>query len=153
MQSSGTLAAESGGLSRLCTTQLEADGDSGGRTSTMRDAEIQWWLDQHKNETRGRGVTAVDMLELPPVLNQILRVLLAHGPMTQPRVQAALAALPDTLWPDDCGLPLALSGLVDRGWLLREGDDCTKLEPVYRVNLRTKARNTSGTGGWEALDF
>ncbi len=119
----------------------------------MRDAEIQGWLSQHENEPRVRGVTAVDLLELPPALNQILRMLLSHGPMTQSQIQAALAALPDTLWVDDSDLPFALDGLVNLQWLLREAASPPESGPVYRINLRTKARNTAVTGGWEALDF
>ena len=119
----------------------------------MRAAEIQEWLGRNGDQPRAGGVTAIDMLDLPPVLNQILRALLAHGPMTQAQIRAALAALPDTQWLDDSDLPFALNGLVDRQWLLRSDGDSPDSKPQYRINLRTKARNTAVTGGWEALDF
>jgi len=126
----------------------------------MRDAEIQGWLSQHKNQRRPQGITALDMLELSPTLNQIMRVLLAHGPMTLTQLQATLAALPDTLWLDDSDLPYALKGLVEQGWILHEATDSVhgvadsaKPEPVYRVNLRTRARSSAATGRLEALDL
>jgi DNA-binding MarR family transcriptional regulator len=119
----------------------------------MRAAEIQEWLGRNKNDHRVEGVTPVDLLDLPPVLNQVLRVLLSHGPMTQTQMRAALAALPDTLWLDDSDLSRALSGLVEQQWLLRSATDSTESEPAYQINLRAKARVAAATGGLEALDF
>ncbi len=116
----------------------------------MRAAEIQDWFERTLDQQRAGGVTAIDLLDLPPVLNQILRVLLAHGPMTAAQMRAALAALPDTLWLDNSDLSLALDGLIERHWLLC---DSGAADPVYRVNLRAKARISAVTKGREALDF
>jgi hypothetical protein len=116
-------------------------------------AEIQEWLDLNKDHPRAGGITAADMLDLPPVLNQILRVLLAHGPMTQAQMHTALAALPDSLWLEDSDLPVALGMLVDQQWLLRAAANSTDSEPQYRIHLRTKARTSAITGGWETVDF
>jgi hypothetical protein len=116
-------------------------------------AEIQEWLDLYKDHPRAEGVTATDMLDLPPVLNQILRVLLAHGPMTQPQIRAQLASLPDSLWVDESDLPGALGTLVDQQWLLRSAANTKQSEPQFRINLRTKARVSAVTRGREALDF
>jgi hypothetical protein len=116
-------------------------------------AEIREWLDLHKDHPRAGGVTAADMLDVPPVLNQILRVLLAHGPMTQAQMRAQLASLPDSLWVDESDLPVALGALVDQQWLLRSAANSKDSEPQYRINLRTKARTSAVTGGREALDF
>ena len=115
-------------------------------------AEIQEWLGQSKDHPRAGGVTAADMLDLPPAINQILRVLLAHGPMAQVQLRSALAALPDSLWLEDGDLPVALGTLVDQQWLLAAANS-TDSEPQYRINLRTEARTSAVTRGWEMLDF
>jgi hypothetical protein len=119
----------------------------------MRAAEIQDWVRQNKDKPRTGGVTAVDLLDLPPALNQILRILLLDKSMTPAKMREALVELPDTLWLDATDLPLALDGLVDQQWLLRaEPENSDQPEPSYRINLRAKARNSAVTGGWEAFD-
>lgn len=119
----------------------------------MRAAEIHEWLGRTAGQNCSGGVTAVDLLDLPPVLNQVLRVLLAHGPMTQAQVRDALAALPDTLWLEDSDLPLALNGLVHRQWIVCEDGEPSEYEPLYSVKLRVKARINAVTRGREGLDF
>jgi hypothetical protein len=119
----------------------------------MRAAEIQFWVSENKHDPRTGGVTAVDLLDLPPALNQILRVLLLDRSMTASKLRDALAELPDSLWQDTTDLPMALDVLVDQQWLLRTPDgDSKEPEPSYRINLRAKARHSAATGGWEAFE-
>ncbi len=119
----------------------------------MSRAEIRAWLDRNRDHPRAEGISAVDLLDLPPVLNQVVRVLLTHEALTQVQIAAALVALPDTLWRQDRNLAFALDGLVEQQWLRRVAGNSPVQDPVYRVNLRTQTRTTVVSSGWECSDF
>jgi hypothetical protein len=120
----------------------------------MRAGEIEAWVRDNMDHPRVEGVSAVDLLDLPPALNQIVRVLLSGGSMTLASMRIVLETLPDTLWGDTTTLQLAVDSLVHQSWLVcispNEGEHG---EPRYRVNLRAKARTSAASGGWESFEW
>jgi hypothetical protein len=82
-----------------------------------------------------------------------MRILFAHAPMTESQLRAAVAEPPAALYLDDDDLHGALNALCDQRWLLRTGEAGSESEPEYRVNFRTKARDTGAARKWQVLDF
>jgi len=120
----------------------------------MRSVEIKEWLTQNRTRVREGGITAVDLLDLPTSLSPILRVLFLHGPLTRLQIQTAVRdEAHETTGADGTDLDEALQALCDQRWLVRTGTGEGDTEPLYRINLRTKARVSGASDRWEVLDF
>jgi hypothetical protein len=117
----------------------------------MEPAEIDAWLEQSQGQVRTGGITAVDLLELPDALGQLMRLLIAGGPMTVPQLHQAVTTIEDgATWREE-GLRYALNALCDRSWLHRTDEETAG--PRYSVNFRNTARTPSPRRSRPILDF
>lgn len=119
----------------------------------MHAIEIQEWLDQNRGQPRTDGITAVDLLDLPAILNHIMRLLFAQAPMSESQLRAAVAEAPEALRLEAEELHQALSALGDQRWLVRIDAPDGGSEPVYKINFRAKNRDTGASRRWHVLDF
>jgi len=95
------------------------------------------------------GITALDLVGLPPALRKIMRLMLRQLEMDYPKLCEAVDSMPeeDRLSRDD--LQSALSTLTEQFWLTRIGQD---EKAIYKVNLRRKEGSKLAAGIWSALD-
>ena len=102
-----------------------------------------------KSKQQEGGITALDLMDLPPALRKIMRLMLRELQMTYPRLCEAMDAMPEKerLTRDD--LDSALSTLTQQFWLTHVGDG---EKAIYKVNLRRKAGSTLASGIWSSLD-
>jgi hypothetical protein len=102
-----------------------------------------------KSKQQEGGITALDLVDLPPALRKIMRLMLRELQMSYPRLLEAMDAMPEKerLTPDD--LDSALSTLTQQFWLTHIGDG---EKAIYKVNLRRKAGSTLAAGIWSNLD-
>jgi hypothetical protein len=107
-------------------------------------------LDQNiKSKQQEGGITALDLVDLPPALRKIMRLMLRELQMTYPRLLEAMETMPekDRLKRDE--LDSALSALTQQFWLTNIGEG---EKAIYKVNLRRKAGSTLASGIWASLD-
>jgi hypothetical protein len=120
----------------------------------MRSVEIEEWLTQNRTRIREGGITAVDLLDLPAALSPILRVLFVRGPLTRQQIRFALHdETNETAQGESTDLDEALQALCEQRWLIRSEPEGSGDGPLYRINLRTKARMSGASDRWEVLDF
>jgi hypothetical protein len=102
-----------------------------------------------KSKQQEGGITALDLVDLPPALRKIMRLMLRELQMSYPRLCEAMDAMPEKerLTRDD--LDSALSTLTQQFWLTHIGDG---EKAIYKVNLRRKAGSTLASGIWSSLD-
>ncbi|MBL8091851.1 MAG: hypothetical protein KF758_02800 [Anaerolineales bacterium] len=95
------------------------------------------------------GITALDLVDLPPALRKIMRLMLRELQMSYPRLREAMESMPETdrLTPDQ--LDAALSNLTQQFWLTHIGEG---EKAIYKVNLRKKTGSTLAAGIWSSLD-
>ncbi|NJN78984.1 MAG: hypothetical protein HC797_00045 [Anaerolineales bacterium] len=95
------------------------------------------------------GITALDLVDLPPALRKIMRLMLRELQMSYPRLREAMESMPEKerLTPDQ--LDSALSNLTQQFWLIQIGED---EKAIYKVNLRRKTGSTLASGIWSNLD-
>jgi hypothetical protein len=118
--------------------------------------------DPLRGQSDEHGITTLDLIDLPPVLYRVMRLMLRRGQMTYPQLDEANAALSDTERLSRDELDAALQTLVEQGWLVPSNE-----EPAltYKVSLRRKVRTGLDTFSkrnaassaltkniWDALD-
>ncbi len=109
------------------------------------------------------GVTTLDLMNLPPVLLRIMRLIMRHkGEMTHLQIGEANTALPEDTRLSQADLDDALKQLIEQHWLVVVNQDQS---PCYKLNLHRKASASHGhdsshggtssklsQGIWDALD-
>ena len=102
-----------------------------------------------EDKQKDGGITPLDMVDLPPALRKIMRVMLRRVQMSYPDLMEAMKSVPEKerLSPDD--LEKAIATLVEQSWLMKIGED---ERAIYKVNLRRKSGSTLASGIWKALD-
>jgi hypothetical protein len=102
-----------------------------------------------EDKQKDGGITPLDMVDLPPALRKIMRVMLRRVQMSYPDLMEAMKGVPEKerLSPDD--LEKAIATLVEQSWLMKIGED---ERAIYKVNLRRKSGSTLASGIWKALD-
>jgi hypothetical protein len=102
-----------------------------------------------EDKQKDGGITPLDMVDLPPALRKIMRVMLRRVQMSYPDLMEAMKGVPEKerLSPDE--LEEAIATLVEQSWLMKIGED---ERAIYKVNLRRKSGSTLASGIWKALD-
>ncbi len=105
---------------------------------------------QNKIESKQEdgGITALDLVDLPPTLRDIMRLMLRRLKMTYPDLCAAVDKMPEKQRMSHTELDRALTTLTRQFWLIRlgEGENAT-----YKVNLRAKAGSNLKHNIWSSL--
>jgi hypothetical protein len=95
------------------------------------------------------GITALDLVDLPPALRKIMRLMLRELQMSYPRLLEAMESIPETDRLTRDQLDSALLNLSQQFWLNRFGEG---EKAIYKVNLRKKTGSTLAAGIWSNLD-
>lgn len=107
---------------------------------------LQDELDDRKKEG---GITALDLVELPPPLRKLMRLMLRKIELDYPSLLAAVKDMPEMKSMDKAEFDQALGELTKKGWLIRRGEaDAVS----YKVNLRRKTSSTLTNSIWSTLD-
>jgi len=107
---------------------------------------LQRQLDIQKRES---GISALEIVDLPPNLRKIMRLMLREVVMKYTDLVKAVEAMPLANRLTKNELDQSLGTLVTQNWLLRSGEG----EFVnYRVNLRRRAGSALNKDIWAALD-
>ena len=104
---------------------------------------------QINDKTKEGGITALDLVDLPPSLRKIMRLMLRRLQMNHAQLQEAMKNMPEKDRISERELTQALSTLTEQYWLIRlgEGERAT-----YKVNLRRKAGSTLEGDIWASLN-
>jgi hypothetical protein len=105
---------------------------------------------QNKIEDKSQdgGITALDLVALPPPLRNIMRLMLRRLNMTYPNLCEAVDAMPEKQRMSRKELDNALNTLTKQFWLVRMGEG---EEATYKVNLRRKAGSKLKSNIWASL--
>ena len=95
------------------------------------------------------GITAIDLVDLPPSLRDIMRLMLRRLKMTYPDLCEAVDAMPEKQRISRQALDSALNTLTRQFWLIRMG---AGEEATYKVNLRRKSGSNLKSNIWASLD-
>jgi hypothetical protein len=114
--------------------------------------------DQERND----GITALDLMDLPPAHYRVMRLMLRRGEMNYLQLGEANIAQPEGDRLSQVELDEALKSLCDQRWLIQQGEGQTL---TYKLNLRRKVSNALSTFAkrnqasstlsksiWDALD-
>lgn len=98
---------------------------------------------------RERGISPLDIADLPPDLRKVMRMMLREVVIKYDDLVEKVAAMPKTRGLSREQLDAALEELVRQNWLSRygKGEYCS-----YRVNLRPREGSKLGQDVWSALD-
>lgn len=102
-----------------------------------------------KSKQQEGGITALDLMDLPPALRKIMRLMLRELQMNYPRLCEAMDSMPESDRLTRAELDSALSTLTQQFWLTSIGE---REKAIYKVNLRRKAGSTLVSGIWSSLD-
>lgn len=107
---------------------------------------LQHQLDIQKREN---GISALELIDLPPNLRRIMKMMLREVVMKYTHLLQANAELPaaNRMTPNE--LDEALKALVEQNWLIANGEGEFL---SYRVNLRRKAGSALDRDIWAALN-
>ena len=94
------------------------------------------------------GITALDLVDLPPSLRDIMRLMLRRLKMTYPELCAAVDKMPEKQRITYQALDSALNTLTRQFWLIRLGEG---EQAIYKVNLRRKAGSNLKDNIWSSL--
>lgn len=102
-----------------------------------------------KDKQEEGGITPLDLVDLPPALRKIMRLMLRELQMNYPRLCEVMDGMPpaDRLSREE--LDSALNTLTEQFWLVRIGGG---EKAIYKVNLRKKSGSTLAAGIWSSLD-
>ena len=105
---------------------------------------------QNKIEDKSQdgGITALDLVDLPPPLRNIMRLMLRRLKMTYPDLCEAVDAMPEKQRMSRKELDNALNTLTTQFWLIRMGEG---EKATYKVNLRQKAGSKLKSNIWASL--
>ena len=97
---------------------------------------------------REEGISPLDLVDLPPELRRIMRMMLREVLMKYSDLCEAVESMPESQRMSGADLDAALDELVRQNWLVRYGDG----ELVsYKVNLRRRAGSQLDQDIWSAL--
>lgn len=103
--------------------------------------ELNDWMEQLQDAPAvGDGITMMHLLELPPAVRALLRLLLRRGSMSRQDLASASAAQPQPLQISGGQLDTLIELLSRQGWLVRVEE--TEI-PRYRLRLRPKPPSTA----------
>ena len=102
-----------------------------------------------KSKQQEGGITELDLVDLPPALRKIMRLMLRELQMSYPRLLEAMASMPEKERLKHDELDSALSTLTQQFWLTHVGEG---EKAIYKVNLRRRAGSTLAAGIWASLD-
>ncbi len=104
---------------------------------------------QIEDKQSAGGITALDLVDLPPALRKIMRLMLRKMQLKYPELCDAMDQMADDERMSRIDLDNTLDTLVQQAWLMQigEGD-----RAIYKVNLRRKSGSTLAAGIWENLD-
>lgn len=98
---------------------------------------------------REEGISAIEIMDLPPNLRKVVRLMLREVVMKYTDLCAALESQPAASRLTSRELDAALDMLVEQNWLSRYGSgEFTS----YRVNLRRRAGSQLNRDIWSSLD-
>lgn len=107
---------------------------------------LQRQLDIQKREN---GISALELIDLPPNLRRIMKMMLREVVMKYTHLVQANAELPAANRMTQNELDEALKALVEQNWLIANGEGEFL---SYRVNLRRKAGSALDRDIWAALN-
>lgn len=102
-----------------------------------------------KDKQKEGGITPLDLVELPPALRKIMRLMLRELQMNYPRLCEVMDAMPESERLSRDELQEALTTLTQQQWLNRIGEG---EKAIYKVNLRRREGSKLAAGIWSALD-
>lgn len=102
-----------------------------------------------EDKQKDGGITPLDMVDLPPALRKIMRVMLRRVQMSYPELTEAMKSVPEKERLSNDELEEAIATLVEQSWLMKLGEG---ERAIYKVNLRRKSGSTLASGIWQALD-
>jgi len=102
-----------------------------------------------EDKQKDGGITPLDMVDLPPALRKIMRVMLRRVQMSYPELTEAMKSVPEKERLSNDELEEAITALVEQSWLMKLGEG---ERAIYKVNLRRKSGSTLASGIWQALD-
>lgn len=102
-----------------------------------------------EDKQKDGGITPLDMVDLPPALRKIMRVMLRRVQMSYPELTEAMKSVPEKERLSNDELEEAIATLVEQSWLVKLGEG---ERAIYKVNLRRKSGSTLASGIWQALD-
>lgn len=108
--------------------------------------KLQQQLDIQKREN---GISALELMDLPPNLRRIMKMMLREIVMKYVHLVQAVAEFPPANRMTQEELDLALKTLVEQNWLVMNGESEFL---SYRVNLRRKAGSGLDRDIWAALN-
>ncbi len=107
---------------------------------------LQRQLDIQKRE---QGISALELMDLPPNLRRIMKLMLREVVMKYTHLAKAVAEFPPASCMTPAELDQALKTLVEQNWLIANGEGEFL---SYRVNLRRKAGSALDRDIWAALN-
>ncbi len=107
---------------------------------------LQRQLDIQKRE---QGISALELMDLPPNLRRIMKLMLREVVMKHTHLSKAVAAFPEANRMTQDELNAGLKTLVEQNWLIANGEGEFL---SYRVNLRRKAGSALDQDIWAALN-
>lgn len=108
--------------------------------------QLQHQLDIQKRE---QGISALELMDLPPNLRRIMKMMLREIVMKYNPLVQAVAEFPPANRMTQEELDQALKTLVEQNWLIMNGEGEFL---SYRVNLRRKAGSGLDRDIWAALN-
>lgn len=107
---------------------------------------LQRQLDIQKRE---QGISALELMDLPPNMRRIMKLMLREVVMKYDHLVQAAAEFPQASRLTREELDGALATLVEQNWLITNGEGEFL---SYRVNLRRKAGSALDQDIWAALN-
>jgi hypothetical protein len=108
--------------------------------------KLQNELDDREEEG---GITALDLVDLPPPLRKLMRILLREVEASRADLEKKVQEMPEKDRLSDEDLGKSLDALVKQSWLIALGDG----ENIrYRVNLRRKKGSDLASSIWNSLE-
>lgn len=107
---------------------------------------LQQQLDIQKRE---QGISALELMDLPPNLRRIMKMMLREIVMKYTHLSQVVAEFPPANRMAQNELDEALKTLVEQNWLVASGEGEFL---SYRVNLRRKAGSALDRDIWATLN-
>ena len=95
------------------------------------------------------GITVLDLIDLPPALRKIMKLMLRQLQMNYTQLYEAIEQMPEDERLTHAQLDEALTHLAEQAWLIQIGQG---ERAIYKVNLRRKAGSKLGESIWQNLD-
>ena len=108
-----------------------------------------------KDKQKDGGITPLDMVDLPPALRKIMRVMLRKVQMSYPELTETMEAMPEKERLSSDELEEAIATLVEQSWLMKLG--CRRTPTWGRTSAtfsmsspgpRALRKSSIGACGW-----